>query len=83
MKMNKTDFLISLKEKTGLSEEDCLKVNDVVDETFIIGKKNKEKMINAFKEKLNIDAAKANEIYEVTMSIISSAIKNKIRHPFK
>lgn len=46
MKMNKEDFLKELKEKTNLSEEDCLKVSYVLDETaFIFGKKNKEKLV--------------------------------------
>ena len=34
-------------------------------------------------EQLNIDNKKANEIYETSMNIITNAIKDKIKHPFK
>ena len=83
MKMNKKYFLEELKKKTGLNEDDCLKISNVIDDTFIIGQKNKEKMIYGFVENLNIDEAKAAEIYEIAMDIISSSIKEKLKHPFK
>ena len=54
MRMNKTDFIKELSNKTGYNEEKCLKINNIIEDTFLIGKKNKEKMINDFKSKLNI-----------------------------
>ena len=52
--MNKKDVILKLKEKLNFDEDTCNKINDVVEEHFIIGKNNKEKMLNGFMEKLNI-----------------------------
>lgn len=83
MRMNKTEFIKELSNKTGYNEEKCLQINNIIEDTFLIGKKNKEKMINDFKNKLNINEEEANKIYETVMNIISSEIKNKLKHPFK
>ena len=83
MRMNKTDFIKELSNKTGYNEDMCLQINNIIEDTFLIGKKNKEKMINDFKNKLNINEEEANKIYETAMNIISSEIKNKLKHPFK
>jgi len=81
--MNKTLFLKEIKEKTNLSEEEVLKISDTLDDTFIIGKKNKEKMIESFISKLGISDAEAERIYEIIMDIMKNAIKDKLKHPFK
>ena len=83
MIMNKTMFLKELEEKTNLSEKDTLVVSSILDDYFVFGKNNKEKIVNAIKEKLNIDNCQADEIYNIAMNIISSNIKEKIKHPFK
>ena len=82
-KMNKTGFLKQLQEKTNLSEKDTLVVSSILDDYFVFGKKNKNKIVSAIKEKLNVTDERADEIYNITMSIISSNIKDKIKHPFK
>ena len=81
--MNKTYFIKTLSEKTKLSEKDCLVINSIIEDHFIIGKKNKEKIIEDLVNKLNLDEKKADEVYTTAMDIISSSIKNKIKHPFK
>ena len=83
MKMNKKEFIKELSNKTGYDMETCEKINGIVEETFFIGKKNKEKMIAGFMQELSIDEAKANEIYETVSSIIGDGIKEKLKHPFK
>lgn len=83
MKMNKTDFIKELSNKLGYNEEKCLQINNIIEDTFLIGKNNKEKMINDLKSKLNITEDEANKIYETAMNIISLEIKNKLKHPFK
>lgn len=83
MKMNKTDFIKELSNRTGYNENRCLQINNIIEETFLIGKKNKEKMINDFENKLSINEDEANKIYEIAMNIISSEIKNKLKHPLK
>lgn len=81
--MNKREFIKELSKQTGYSEEKCNTINNIVEDTFIIGKKNKDKMIEKFKEQINLNENEANELYEKIRKIISSEIKNKIKHPFK
>ena len=82
-KMNKRGFIEQLIKETGLSEEKCIIINDCIEEYFIIGKNNKEKTINLLMGKLDFDYDKADEIYNIASKIITTNIKNKIKHPFK
>ena len=81
--MNKKEFIEELKKQTGLSEEKCIIINDVLENNFLIGKKNKDKIIIELKDKLQINEEEANEIYNTTSQIFASEIKEKIKHPFK
>lgn len=81
--MNKEQYIKVLQEKTKLSEDKCIIINDILENHFIIGKKNKQKIINDLKERLNIDEVDADEIYNICTEIISSAIKQKLKSPFK
>ncbi len=83
MKMNKTGFIKELQKELNYNEEKCIIINSVLEDHFIIGKNNKEKIINDLIEKLTITEEEAENIYETSSKIISSAIKNKIVHPFK
>ena len=80
--MNKEKFIKKLEEVTGLESEKCSIVNSILENHFIIGKNNKEKMILDICEKLNTTREEAEKIYESTMSIIGSGIKDKLKHPF-
>ena len=82
-KMNKTYFLEQLKEETDLSEKDVLALSSILDDHFVFGKKNKDKIVSDIKEKLEVSNERAEEIYNITMSIISSNLKDKLKHPFK
>ena len=82
MKMNKTKFIQELCKRTKLEEEKCI-VNSILEDNFLIGKQNKEKVVNSIIEKLNIETTQAERIYETAMDIIAKEIKYKIRHPFK
>lgn len=81
--MNKEKFIQTLKEKLNVDIAQAKIINNIIESDNIFGKKNKDKIINDFMEQLNIDNKKANEIYETSMNIITNAIKNKIKHPFK
>ena len=83
IKMNKTEFIKELSKHTGCDEEKCNLINSIIEDTFIIGKKNKEKMIKNFESRLNFDENEATKLYEIVMNIIGAEIKNKIKHPFK
>ena len=81
--MNKSEFIKELSKQTGYDEEKCIVINSIVEDTFIIGKKNKEKMIEKFEEQISLDENEANKLYETVISIIGSELKNKLKHPFK
>ena len=81
--MNKTEFLKEIEKVTGYNSEECLLISDVLDDTFIVGKKNKEKMIDGFMSKLGISNEDAEKLYEDVITIIKDGIKDKIKHPFK
>ena len=82
-KINKKRFINELQDNTNLSYEECLIVNDILENNFIFNKKKKEKVINELILQLNINDERANEIYNEIMQFISSKIKEKIKHPFK
>lgn len=81
--MNKEKFIQTLKETLNIDEAKAKIINNVIESNNIFGKKNKDIIINDFMEQLKIDNEKANEIYEKSLNIITNAIKNKIKHPFK
>lgn len=82
MKKNKSKFIKRLKEETDYSEDRCVLVNDILENNFIIGRKNKQKIINDLILK-NFTEDEAENIYDMSINIIMSEIKNKIKHPFK
>lgn len=82
-KINKKRFISELQDNTNLSYDECLIVNDILENNFIFNKKKKDKVINELILKLNISNDRANEIYDVIMQFISSKIKEKIKYPFK
>lgn len=83
MKMNKNDFINTLKEKTELSENDCIIVSQILEEKFFINKKNRDIIIAEIVKKLEISNDSAINIYDTARTIVNDEIKNKIRHPFK
>ena len=83
MKMNKHGFIEEIKKQTNRDERDSIIIADCFDNHFIIGKKNKEKTIADIEEKLEVSHEEAEELYEIVSKIIATAIKNKLRHPFK
>ena len=81
--MNKSEFIKELSKQTKYDEEKCTLINSIIEDTFIIGKRNKEKMIERFKNELNFEESQAEKIYETVMNILGNEIKNKLKHPFK
>lgn len=81
--MNKENFIEELSKATGLDHRDCVIVNDILESHFIVGKKNKEKMIFDITDKLHLSKERAENIYDSAMSIIGTGVKDKLKHPFK
>ena len=69
--MNKSDFIKKLAKKTGLDEKKCAEINNVIENNFIVGRKNKDKIISELISKINIDEKEANKIYSSAMEIIA------------
>lgn len=80
--MNKEEFIKELAKLTNLSEEKCTSINSILEDTFLIGKNNKEKLLSKFEEKLGMTKEEAENIYEKAMSILTNSLKDKLKHPF-
>ena len=80
--MNKTDFIKKLSKELNFDLEKTNIVNDILENNFIIGKNNKEKMIKQLCDKLKIKEKDANKIYDKAMEIVAKEIKNKIKNKF-
>lgn len=81
--MNKQDFIRVLSEKTKLTTSDCEAINAILKQHPIIGKKNKEKIIADIIEKLSKSNEEAEQLYETSAEILTSALRDKLKHPFK
>jgi nucleoid DNA-binding protein len=83
MKMNKTKFIQTISEKTGYSIEDSTRINDVIERNFIISKKSKDKIVEDLIKEFNISNEESERIYEICTEIMVTAIKDKLKHPFR
>lgn len=82
MKMNKTEFIQELARTLSYPEEKCIIINDILESHFFLSKKNKDKIIEALIDQLEIEKDEATNIYETAVKIINEEIKNKLKHPF-
>ena len=83
MKMNKEKFVEKLSKELNYSFEQCTLINDILESNFIISRKSKDAIINELISQLGVDCNEADNIYNVSVSIITSEIKEKLKHPFK
>lgn len=81
--MNKTSFIKELSKQTGYDEEKCILINNVIENYFIFRTKNKDKIIKDLQVKIPLSEDDAENIYDISMRIITGEIKNKLKHPFK
>lgn len=79
--MNKSDFIKELETQTKLSAEQCATVNDVLENHYVFRKKNKPKIVSELSERLCVDEAEADNIFELAMSIIRTEMKHAVRRP--
>lgn len=80
--MNKTGFINELSKQLSLSVEKCAVINDILEENFFISKKSKPKIIDELMNRLDINLDSAENIYDVSVKIYNSELKNKLHHPF-
>ena len=83
MRMNKTGFIKELSKQTGYDEEKCILINNVIENYFIFGRKNRDKIIQDWQVKSSLSEDDSENIYDIAMKIITGEIKNKLKHPFK
>lgn len=80
--MNAEDFIQQLSKETGLDTNQAASVNGILESTFLAGNKNKDTITKLISEKLGVDEAKADMIYNAAIGLVSSGILDKI-NPFK
>lgn len=81
--MNKEGFIKELSKITGLDENKCTIVNSILEDSSLIGKASKDKIIKALKEKLKLSDKQAEEVYEKAMSLVTKTVTKKITDMFK
>ncbi len=79
--MNKSEFINELSKKTNLSEEESGKINEILEGTLFVGKKNKTKIVSEIVEKINVSEEEADNIYNSSMDLLKDGLIDKI-NPF-
>lgn len=69
-KINREKVIILLQEKRKERSEYYSIICDILEKNSIIGRKNKEKIINDFIESLSISYQEANALYNDCMEIL-------------
>jgi len=80
--MNKNGFIKELSKQTGYDEQKCILINDIIENYFIFGRKNKEKIIKDLQVKAGLSEDDSENLYDISMKIITGEIKNKLRFFF-
>lgn len=81
--MNKNVFIKELSKQTGYDEGKCILINNVIENYFIFGKRNKNKIIQDLQVKASLSEDDSENVYDIAVKIITGEIKNKLKHPFK
>lgn len=83
MNLNKSKFILELSKELKYSQDKCIIINDILENNFFISQKNKDKIVEELKNKLDVNNEDAIKIYSTAIKIINDEIKNKLKHPFK
>ena len=81
--VNTEGFIKELGKQANLDESQCAMVNEIFESNFIAGKENKNVIVGLISEKLGVDEAQADEIYNIAAGILASGILDKIKGIFK
>lgn len=68
------EITTKIMELTGRSEEECVKINEVLNNHFLIGHNQKDKIVNDFCSALGIDAEEGDKLYNQCMEVIVKGI---------
>ncbi len=83
MKMNKTGFINEISKQLSYSKEKCIMINDILENNFFISKRNKDKIVDEFMQKLKASSEEAIKIYDTAVKIIKDEVKNKLKQSKK
>ena len=81
--MNKNGFIKELSKQSGYDEEKCILINNVIENYYIFGRKNKDNIIKDLQTKARLNEDDSENVYDIWVNIITEEIKNKLKHPFK
>ena len=81
--MNKMGFIKELSKQTGYDEQKCILINNIIENYFIFGRKNKDKIIKDLQIKTSLNEDDAENVYDIGVKIITMEIKDNLKHPFK
>ena len=81
--MNKSGFIKQISKELNVDETKARQIADLLEENFLIGKKNKENTIQLFVDNLKVTEEEANEIYNKCIDVIKDNLVQKVKHPFK
>ena len=81
--MNNKELMKKVNDELKLDDKSLMIFSNIVNDIPVVGKSNKEKIINEFVKQLKVDESVAQNYYDVFYRIITSAIKDKLKHPFK
>lgn len=68
------DIKEKIKELTNRSDEEVNIIDEVLNNHFIIGRNNKDKIVRDFKEKLNLTDEEADNLYNQCSEVIVKGI---------
>lgn len=68
------EIITKIMEVTGRTEAEAIKIDEVLNSHFIVGRKQKDKIMNDFCAALGITAEEADELYNQCMEIIVKGI---------
>lgn len=71
------EITTKLMELTGRSEEDCKKIDEVLNNHFIVGHNQKDKIKNDLCSVLGIEEPEADDLYNKCMEVIVKGIFRK------
>ena len=78
--MNAEDFISELTAQTGLTNEQGIAANEIFESTFLAGNKNKDFIVKQISERLGVDEAQADMIYNVAIGLLSAGVLTKIKN---
>ena len=81
--MSNRKVLEKVNEKLKLDTSSLSVFSSVVNDIPVIGKRNKKLMIKRFMNELKVDESTATYYYETFKEIITTIIKDKLKHPFR